>query len=150
MCQCNPVINLTSEGVRLAKILKVLFFLLIFLIIFKLVLGDLNGGLSGLILCAFIIITFLSCHYLFAGYTIFFAIFSLFYTIVFLGLRAQNKMAGLKDKYLMNNIYTFLVVVEAISFVYYFTLIYYSFQSYKEFKAIYLNGAGYCKINKIK
>jgi hypothetical protein len=146
MCQCNPVITLTSEGARLAKILKVLFFLCIFLIVAKLVLGDLHGGLSGLILCAFIVITFLSCHYLFAGYTIFFAIFSLFYTIVFIGLRVQNKMAGLKDKFLMNNIYTFLLVVEVLSFFYYFVLIYYSFQSYREFKAIYLNGGGYCKI----
>ncbi len=144
MCQCNPVIQLNSEGLRLSKILKILFFIYLILIIGKCVLGDFKGALTGIILCVFLIITFLSCYYLFASYCIFFAIFNLFFSMVFIALRLQNKMAGLKDKYLTQGLYAAAMILEFVCLVYYFFLIYYCFQSYKEFKAISVNGGGYC------
>lgn len=145
MCQCEPIIRLTPEGERLNKILKVLFFVYLILIILKGVSGDFSGLFSDILVLLLLLITFLQCNYFFAGLLIFFLLFDVIHCLMFIGLRIQNKVVGLKDKYLELGFYTFALVVQCISLVFYIVLIVFSFKSYKEFKAISKGFGGYCK-----
>jgi hypothetical protein len=88
----------------------------------------------------------MQCYYLTAGFLLFFVIFNIFNTLVFIGLRIQNKVTGLKDYYIVHNTFTAVVVVQSLALIFYFFLSYYGFQAYKEFKAIHTNGGGYCKM----
>lgn len=146
MCQCNPVIRLTEEGNRLKLILKIMFFIYIFFVVAKIFLFDLQGALSDLINVLILILSFLVCHYMLVSLLLFMVFFSCFNNLVFLGLRIQNKIKNLPDTYISKGIYTHVVIVQSLEFIFYIFLIYYAFQTYKEFKAIYLSNDGYSNI----
>jgi hypothetical protein len=148
MCQCDPVIRLNTEGLRLNKVLKILFFIYILFIIAKIFLKDYNGALSDFINTIVLIFCFLICHYLLTAFLIFMLLFSTFYCAVFLALRLQNKISDLPDQYIADGIYTPIIIVQFLALIFYIVLIYYSFQAFKEFKATYFNEGGYSKINK--
>lgn len=146
MCQCDPVIRLTPEAKRLVCILKTLFFIYVMLIFLEIVFGNYNEAFSGIMIVLLLLMTFMQCYFLMAGYLIFLAAFSAFYALIFIGQRAQNKIAGLPDRFLIHGFYIAVLVLECLMFIYYIILIYYSFQAYKEFKACLLGvGGGYSK-----
>jgi hypothetical protein len=147
MCQCDPVIRLNTEGLRLNKILKFLFFIYILFLVAKIFLKDYNGAISDFINMMILIFSFLVCHYLIAAFLIFMLLYSLFYCAVFLALRLQNKISDLPDQFINDGIFTPVLIVQSLAFIFYIVLIYYAFQAFKEFKAIYFNEGGYSKLN---
>jgi hypothetical protein len=145
MCQCDPVIRLNTEGLRLNKILKILFFIYILFLVAKIFLKDYNGAISDFINIMILIFSFLVCHYLIPAFLIFMLLYSLFYCAVFLALRLQNKISDLPDQFITNGILTPVLIVQSLAFIFYIVSIYYAFQAFKEFKAIYFNEGGYSK-----
>jgi len=143
---CQPIILLNQEGLRLTKILKIFFFIYLFILVGKIILKDYNGAFTDLICILILMTTFLCCHFILSAFLIFMVIYSLFFSLVFLGLRIQNRVAGLKDVYLKDDLsYYSIIVIQGLTLIFYSCLIYYSFQSYKEYKAIFMNGGGYRK-----
>ena len=141
---CQPIIHLNQEGHRLTKIMKILFFIYLFIIVGKIILKDYKGALTDFLCILILLTTFMCCHFILAAFLIFMVILSLFYSIIFLGLRVQNKLANLNDVYLKDDVsYVSVIVIQGLSLIFYIFLIYYSFQSYKEYKAILVNGGGY-------
>jgi hypothetical protein len=142
---CKSVIPLTDECKRINNILKILFICNTVIVITKLILGDIKSLYSNLIVLLLFFSTFQICHFLLAGYLIFFMLFNLFYSIIFIGLRFQNKLSGVTELSDNNTLKAF-IVLEVLSSIIYVVSIIYSFKAYKEFKAISLNGGGYSKI----
>ncbi len=68
--------------------------------------------------------------------------------LFFLGLRIQNKIAGYEDQYSSSDAYYICVIIFQCGLLaFYGLLIYYLFEAYKEFKALYFH-RGYGKINE--
>ncbi len=149
MCKCEPVITLNQDCLKLNKTLKILFFIYIIFIIGKIFLRDYNGAFSDFLNILLLILCFLLCHYLIAGYLIFMVLFTTFYALVFLGQRVQNKVTGQLDIFLIKGIFAPVIVLQTLSFIFYIILIYYLFQAFKEYKAVYFNGGGYSNNNDI-
>jgi hypothetical protein len=138
MCRCDPIIKLTPQGERLKKILTILFFIYFLVIIGRIIIRDYNSIISDFITIIILMMTMFMCHYMIAGFLIWKVLFDLFYTLVFLGLRIQNKVTpSLSDPYEYINMYYPAVAISSLTCVFYCFLIYYAFQAYKEFKAIF-------------
>jgi hypothetical protein len=146
MCQCEPVITLSPKARSLIKCLQILFFVYFLVLLSQLIFLNFNGAMSSVITMLVLVMTFLMCHFLLAGFVIFLVFFNLFYSLIFIGLRIQNKIAGLHDKYFKNELYIALIIIESLSIVFFIILIYYAFQAYREFKALYFSGGGYSNI----
>ena len=132
---CQKVISLSPEGEKINKILMALFFIDIILIIVKIIFRWYDSLFSMIISLVLLLSTFLICHYLLAMFVVFFALFDVFYSIVFLSLRLQNWIAKLEDKYLSYGFYKVTVDIEFVYLVYNCVLIFFSFKAYREFKA---------------
>lgn len=141
---CQPIIALTNECRKINNVLKILFMLNTLIVITKLILGDTKSLFSNLIVLVLFFATFQMCHYILAGYLIFFMLFNLFYSVIFIGLRFQNKLADVTEV-IQPNLLKALTILEIISSIIYILSIIYSFKAYREFKAISLNGGGYSK-----
>lgn len=144
-CQCDPIVKLSAEAERLIKILKILFFLYLFIIIIKLIVGDFNSAVNNIIAMIILVVLFLQANFMFAGFLIFFTLFNIMYALIFLGLRIQNRVAHIPDRYTYSSFYIPSIVVSVISLVFYIFLTYYTFLAYREFKALYFDYS-YCKI----
>lgn len=145
MCNCNPVIPLSEKAKSLVQCLKILFLILLAMIIIQIVIQNLSNGISSIISLMLLMATFLTCHFLFAGIFIFFEMFQIVYGLFFVGLRIQNKIMGFQDRYSTSDgLFITVIVIEILTIIYNVILIYYAFQAYKEFKALYLH-RGYCK-----
>jgi hypothetical protein len=137
-CDCRPIVKLNEEGFRLRKALQILFFLYISVIIGKIIVRDYDAILSNIICAFLLILAFLQANFLYSAILIFFAVANLFYALVFLGLRIQNRVESIPDHFTDNNaLYWFAVVFTMVSVVFFFFLIYYCFQAYKVFKYLY-------------
>lgn len=136
-CSCEPVIVLNQEGKRLAGILKILFFIYIVVTIAVILLGDFSGFMLYVIIILFLMMTFLQARYQIAGFCIFLALFGAFNNLIFLGLRAQNRLLSLEDIYTgKNGLFVTAVVLVSIAFGFHIVLAVYLFKAYCEFKAI--------------
>ena len=142
MCQCEPIVRLSVEGTRFRKILQILFFVYLIFLVGKIVVMEYQGLLTNILAILILLFAFIMCHYLLTGITIFFVIFSLFYSLIFIGLRIQSKVAKIPDKYAATAFYTAGIIVVGLSIFFYFVLTCYLFQAYKEFKALYFEGSG--------
>jgi hypothetical protein len=144
-CDCRPIVKLNEEGFRLRHILQVLFFLYMAVIIGKIIARDWDAILSNVICSFLLIISFLQANFLYTALLIFFSTANLFYALVFLGLRIQNKVSSIPDAFTDNvPLYWFAVIFTILSVVFFFFLIYYTFQAYKVFKYLYTT-YGYSK-----
>ena len=140
MCNCNPVIPLSEKAKSLVGSLRVLFFVFLIFIITQIVIQDFSNGFSSFITLIILLATFMMCHYLLAGILIFFTMFQIVFSFFFLGLRIQNQIFGFKDRYSSSNsFFVTVMIVETALIIFYVILVYYGFQAYKEFKAIYFN-----------
>lgn len=140
MCTCEPVIRLNEKGNQLVKTLKILLFFYILLIAAKIVVRDWDTIINDFIGILILLVTFLQCHYLYSAFLIWFTIFNSFYCVIFIGQRIQNLVLKLSDRFA--TIYTPSFIVSGMSLIFYIVLIYYAFQAYKEFKALYFNHEG--------
>jgi hypothetical protein len=148
MCNCKPVVQLSEKGKSIVGYLKIMFFIYLAIIIVQIVLQNLSYGLFSIIALAILLTTFLTCHFLYAGICIFILMFLTTIGLFFLGLRIQNKIAGIPDQYSSSNAYYIIVIIFQCGLLtFYGFLIYYLFEAYKEFKALYFH-RGYGKILK--
>jgi len=148
MCNCQPVIQLSEKGKLIVGYLKIMFFIYLAIIVIQIVLQNVPYGLFSIIALFTLLATFLTCHFLFAGICIFILMFLSTIGLFFLGLRIQNKIAGIPDEYSSSNAnYIIVIIFQCGLLTFYGFLIYYLFQAYKEFKALYLH-RGYGKIFK--
>jgi hypothetical protein len=139
-CDCKRIVVLSTEGEYYTKCLKILFFIYIFVIIGKIIAQDYDSIISNIICIFLLIITFIQANFLFAGILIFFVCSNLFYTLIFLGLRIQNRSESIIDKFSGDNgLYWYAVIFSILSVIFFLCLIYYSFKAYKEYKYCYKN-----------
>lgn len=120
--------------------LKIMFYIQIGLIVMEIFLL-----FSGVPSSTFILEMF-SCCILYMAYTqvnfcscaiyIFFCMFSIVHYIVFFGTCIQNKT----DVFAENSKITFYVILVSFATIFYIVAIYFSFQAYKEFKALAQEG----------
>jgi hypothetical protein len=140
MCNCQPVIPLSEKGKSLQGCLRILFFVFLIFIIIQLVIQDFSNGFSSFITLIILVATFMMCHYLLAGILIFYTMFQILFSVFFIGLMIQNKIFGFRDRYSSSNgFYVTVMIVEVALIIFYVILIYYGFQAYKEFKALYFS-----------
>jgi hypothetical protein len=145
-CDCRPIIKLNEEGFRLRKALQVLFFLYMAVILGKIIARDWDAILSNVICSFLLILAFLQANFLYTALLIFFSVANLFYALVFLGLRIQNRVNHIPDSFSNNDgLYWFAVVFTMLSAIFFVFLIYYTFQAYKVFKYLYVT-YGYSKV----
>lgn len=139
-CSCEPIVKLNPEGLKLVFILKILFYIFLVLTILQFFFIDFSGAINSIIALLVLFLLFNQANYMFAGLLMVFVTFSLFYASIFIGLRIQNRILGLKDVYTEEGRYIAVLVIYSLSFIFYIVLIFYSFKAYKEFKALL-----YCK-----
>lgn len=133
---CKPSVNLSSEGHRITKILQTLTYCFLFLIVLKLLFGDFNGFFNDILTLILLILTFIQTNYFMAGMLIFFLLFQSFYIFIFVGLILQDSILGMITIEL--NFSFFYLIITLLSLVLYCALIYYTFEAYKEYKALYI------------
>ncbi len=145
MCNCRPVVTLSEKGKSLVSCLRILFFIYMIVVILQIVIQNFSNGFTSIISLLLLLGTFLTCHFLITGIFIFLTMFQIVSSFFFVGLIIQNKILGLQDIYSASNGYFITVIVfEILMILFFLTLIYYAFQAYKEFKALYFH-IGYCK-----
>ena len=133
---CKKEINLTDEGEKLKKILIICFFIDLIFLFIRICCGRFDGIFFTVIELLIFIMTFITCNYHTAAFLIFFTLFDIFYIILFLGQRLQNKIQKVDDTYLEKKIHKIGVFIEIFFLIFLIFLIYFSFKAYKEFKAI--------------
>ena len=133
---CKKEINLTDEGEKLKKILIICFFIDLIFLFIRIFCGRFDGIFFTVIELLIFIMTFITCNYHTAAFLIFFTLFDIFYIILFLGQRLQNKIQKVDDTYLEKKIHKIGVFIEIFFLIFLIFLIYFSFKAYKEFKAI--------------
>ncbi len=139
-CDCRRIVVLSSDGEYYTKCLKILFFIYIFVLIGKIIAQDFDSIISNLICIFLLIITFLQANFIFAGILIFFICANLFYSLIFLGLRIQNRSSSIVDKFTgSEGLYWYAVIFSILSVIFFVVMIYYTFQAYKEYKYCYKN-----------
>lgn len=136
MCSCNRVIQTTKEVERLSKILMILFVIDIVLVVVKIIFHQYESLFSFIISLILLFCSFSICHYLLCSFLLFFSLFDIFFSLVFLCQRIQNHFMKLNDIYLQDSFYKVAMYIEIANFVYLIVLCYFTFQAYKEFKAV--------------
>ena len=147
---CKRAIVLTPKGEKYHNILVIFFFIDLVFLFIRIICGRYDGIFSTAIELLIFIMTFLTCHYIVAGFLVFFTLFDIFFIILFLGQRLQNKLQKLTDTFLEKKIHKIGLYIEICFLVFLIILIYFAFKAYKEFKAIAFGqiGEGYEPLNK--
>ena len=147
---CKRAIVLTPKGEKYHNILVLCFFIDLLFLFIRIICGRNDGIFSTVLELLIFIMTFLTCHYIVAGFLVFFTLFDIFFTILFLGQRLQNKIQNVNDTFLEKKIHKIGVFIEICFLIFLIILIYVAFKSYKEFKAIAFGQIeeGYEPLNK--
>ena len=147
---CKRAIVLTPKGEKYHNILVIFFFIDLVFLFIRIICGRYDGIFSTAIELLIFIMTFLTCHYIVAGFLVFFTLFDIFFIVLFLGQRLQNKLQKVTDTFLEKKIHKIGLYIEICFLVFLIILIYFAFKAYKEFKAIAFGqiGEGYEPLNK--
>ena len=97
---CKRAIVLTPKGEKYHNILVIFFFIDLVFLFIRIICGRYDGIFSTAIELLIFIMTFLTCHYIVAGFLVFFTLFDIFFTLLFLGQRLQNKIQNVNDTFL--------------------------------------------------
>ncbi len=139
MCNCNPVIPLSEKAMSINKCLKILFFFFLIVVVLQLVFQNFNNAFSSIITVIVFVLAFIMCHYLIAGFLIFMIMFDIYFSLTFIGLRIQNKVADLPDPFITSKgMFIAILTIESAIILFLIFTIYHVFQAFKEFKAIHL------------
>lgn len=132
---CRPVVQLSDEGRRLTKILQNLTYGYTFVAILKLFLGDFNNFLNDILTIIVTILTYSQTNYFMASFLVLLMLFQSFILSTALMLIIQNYLFS----YVVVNSYVqFLyIIILLASYILTITLVYYSFQAYREYKALF-------------
>jgi hypothetical protein len=134
---CRPVVQLSDDGKRLTKILENLTYGYTILAVLKLFFGDFNNFLNDILTILITILTFTQTNYFMASFLVLLSIFQSFFLSVTVLLIIQNYYFGfLKIGSLIEYIY--LSILFASQMMNFF-LVYYSFNAYREYKALFLD-----------
>jgi hypothetical protein len=134
-CSCKPIVNISERGRKVSKTLENLNYAYIILAFIKLLLGDFNSFINDLLTIFLLIMTFMQASFFMAGLLIFIVMFQTFYVLVFDLLILQNWYFNLM--YISFGVSGFYVFIMYVSLVLNVTLIYFIFQAYKEYKALF-------------
>ena len=147
---CKRAIVLTPKGEKYHNILVIFFFIDLVFLFIRIICGRYDGIFSTAIELLIFIMTFLTCHYIVAGFLVFFTLFDIFFIVLFLGQRLQNKLQKVTDTFLEKKIHKIGLYIEICFLVFLIILIYFAFKAYKEFKAIAFGqiDEGYEPLNK--
>ena len=147
---CKRAIVLTPKGEKYHNILVLCFFIDLLFLFIRIICGRNDGIFSTVLELLIFIMTFLTCHYIVAGFLVFFTLFDIFFIILFLGQRLQNKMQKVTDTFLEKKIHKIGLFIEICFLIFLLLLIYFAFKAYKEFKAIAFGqiDGGYEPLNK--
>ena len=133
---CRPVVQLSEDGKRLSKILENLTYGYTILAVLKLFFGDFNNFLNDILTILITILTFTQTNYFMASFLVLLSIFQSFFLTVTVLLIIQNYYFGfLIISSLIEYIYLSILLVSQMMN---FFLVYYSFNAYREYKALFL------------
>ena len=133
---CQRQITLTEKGEKYYKILIGCFFIDLIFLFIRIFCGRNDGIFSTIIELVIFIMTFITCNYIITGFLIFFTLFDIFFILLFLGQRLQNKIQKTEDLFLQKGINKIGLYIEMCFLIFLIILVYLAFQAYKEFKAI--------------
>jgi hypothetical protein len=129
------MVQLSDNGKRFTKILENLTYGYTILAVLKLFFGDFNNFLNDILTIIITILTFTQTNYFMASFLVLLTLFQSFILSMTIMLIIQNYLFS----YLViNSLIEFLYLsILLASFILTITLVYYSFQAYKEYKALF-------------
>ena len=143
----NSNIILTPLGEKYKKSLLVFLFIDVALLIVRIVFGQMGSIFNSIIEIVLLFIAYFYVSYICCAFLVFFAGFDVIKILIFLGQRIQNVVMGLSDIYTKSSFYKAIVYIQIIYLIFYGLLIYFSFVSYREFKACEKGEINYVPIN---
>lgn len=148
MCNCNPIIPLTDEVKRKVNVLKFMLFGYAVLLIALIATGGIESIFSYIISILCVLAAAFQANYQYCGIGVLFSFLNGFSSFLFLALRVQNAILNLNEplKIKYNGLFVMTIIIHCVSFIFHLLLIYFLFDSYKEFKATYKNNS-YSKKN---
>ncbi len=149
-CTCEPKFPLSEEGLTLSRLLKI--FALVFIIISivrMIVLLDFSSLINDIMVSFVIFFSALCANFILASLTVILLLFNILNTLLFVGLRIQNKSMNLRDPYGRESKFIFILVFSSVSIIFSIICIVYCFKAYKEFKYLeteYMKSGAYSKL----
>ena len=137
----EPVYPPTTKSQELVRILRICLYIQLFLGIFKILAGDFGTGFTDLIGCYILYQAYTYLSYCNVIIYSFFNGLNVIQLIAMIGVIVQNSESFFKNSYFPNG-GTLLPLVVYLSLVFYVVTLYFSFEAYKEFKAITLEQTG--------
>ena len=134
-CSCEPKFPLSEEAQKLSRTLKILCVVyLIFAVTRVIVLRDFSTFIGDLITSMLILFSAFCANFFLASITVIFLSFNILNTLLFLGLRVQNKTLNIKDPYKREDLFIFIICYTLSLIIFLIICIAYSFSAYREFK----------------
>ena len=150
MCDCDPIIPLSEEAKKKSNVLKIMFFGYIVLLIALIATGELQSLFSFIIAMLLVLGAAFQANYQLCGLAVLFSFFNGFVSFLFLALRIQNAVLKIPEPFKeYKGLFVTVIIVHILSFIFHGLLIYFLFDAFKEFKAIYKSNS-YSKLYNIK
>ena len=143
----NSNIILTPLGEKYKKTLLAFLFIDVILLIVRIIFGQTSSIFNSVIEIVLLFLAYFYVNYICCAFLVFFAGFDVIKILIFLGQRVQNIIMGLSDIYTTSSLYEAIVYIQIIYLIFYVILIYFSFVSYREFKACEKGEINYIPIN---
>ena len=134
---CEPKFNMSEEASKQARTLKILFFLYITLSLVRMiVLRDFSSFLNDMITSILLLFTSICANFLLASIVIILLLFNILNTLLFLGLRIQNKTLNIPDPFGRPTLFNFIIFYTIFLVIFYIICVIYTFYAYREFKCL--------------
>ena len=132
---CEPKFPMSEEANKLSRILKILFFLyLVISLVRMVVLRDFSSFLNDMVTSILLLFAALCANFLLASIAIILLLFNVLNTLLFLGLRVQNKTLNILDPYGRPTLFNFIIFYTILLVIFYIICVIYTFYAYREFK----------------